>query len=198
MEMRREKKYTYTDYLTWDDGKRYELIDGEVYMMSPAPTTSHQRIQRRLTTLLDIFLDGKQCEAFPAPFDVRLNSGAADDTVVQPDITVVCDPGKIDERGCRGVPDMVVEILSPSTARRDQLVKFNTYLAAGVREYWIVSPQARIVQVNLLRDGGYVIQVYGDTDVVPVGVLSGCEIHMADVFPPAPVTEPKGPDTPAG
>lgn len=186
MELPREKKYTYADYLTWTDEARCELIDGEVYMMSPAPSSTHQRIVRNLTMQLAIYLQGKTCEVFPAPFDVRLSADAGDDTVVQPDLSVICDPGKITERGCKGAPDMIVEILSPSSASHDQVVKFNKYLEAGVAEYWMVSPEARTVQVYLLKDGGYFSRAYGDTDTIAVGVLEDCHIHMADIFPKAP------------
>ena len=178
------RKYTYSDYLTWDDDKRYELIDGEVYMMSPAPVRIHQRISMEIARQLANYLRGKTCEVYPAPFDVRLNADTKDDTVIQPDITVVCDPKKLDDQGCKGAPDMIIEILSPSTARRDQRFKFHQYLKAGVREYWIVYPDLKNVQVNLLADGKYSIQVYGDTDIVPVHVLEDCQITLADVFLP--------------
>lgn len=197
MEWPIEEKYTYADYLTWEDGRRRELIDGEVYMMSPAPSSTHQRIFREIFTRLANYLEGKTCEVFSAPYDVRLSADAQDDTVVQPDISVICDPGKIDERGCRGAPDMIVEILSPSSAKHDQFVKFLKYREAGVREYWIVYPQDRLVQVNLLRDGEYMHRVYGDADAVPVDILEGCEISLAEVFPPAP-PETESPATPGG
>lgn len=184
MELPRGKKYTYADYLTWDDGNRYELIDGEVYMMS-APSSTHQRISVELATQLRVYLRGKRCEVFPAPFDVRLDADS-DDTVVQPDISVICDPTKVDERGCKGAPDMVIEILSPSTASHDQVLKFNKYLEVGVREYWMVYPDMRTVQVNLLIDGRYVIQGYYDERAtISVNVLENCQINLADVFPPA-------------
>lgn len=175
--------FTYADYLTWDDGKRYELIDGRVYMMSPAPSRIHQRVSGALFYQFYDYLRQKTCEVYASPFDVRLK----DNTVLQPDITVVCDPGKLDERGCKGAPDLVVEILSPSTAQHDQIRKFNQYLEAGVREYWLVYPDTKTVQVNSLRDGRYVNQgYYGETDTIDVGVLEGCQIQLADVFSEAP------------
>lgn len=181
-----EKKYTYADYLTWNDDTRYELIDGVPYMMSPAPSPTHQRISGELFVLLHNYLKGKPCDVFSAPFDVRLNADTKDDTVVQPDISVICDPDKIDERGCKGAPDMVVEILSPSTARRDQLIKFNQYRAAGVREYWIINPEERFVDVHLLKNGEYVSQVYSDTDTISINVLDDCQINLTGVFPLKP------------
>jgi len=183
MQLRKEERYTYSDYCQWDDGNRYELIDGEVYLMVPAPTSEHQRISRGLSNQIYNYLKGKKCEVFVAPFDVRLNVDTADDTVVQPDVSVICDPSKIDKRGCVGAPDMIVEILSPSSARRDNFVKFKRYLAAGVKEYWIVNPETKTVHVCVLKEGEYVSRVFGDTDSVPVGVLEDCLINLADVFP---------------
>jgi len=190
----KSKKYTYADYLTWNDGGRYELIDGDVYMMSPSPSPAHQKISVGLCNQLYNYLKDKTCDVFAAPFDVRLNADTEDDTVVQPDISVICDPIKIDARGCNGAPDMVVEILSPTTARRDLVAKFNKYLAAGVREYWIVFPDTRNVMVHLLQYRQYVSHSYVDTDIINVSVLDGCQIIMAEVFPPAPPEEePKSP-----
>lgn len=195
MRLPRETYYTYADYLTWDDGKRYELIDGAVYMMSPAPSPVHQRVSGNLFLQLATYLKGKTCEVYAAPFDVRLDADGLDDTVVQPDLSVVCDPGKIDARGCKGAPDMVVEILSPGSVNHDQLVKFNKYRQAGVLEYWIVNPQARNVQVYLLRDGEYMGRMYGDTGLVAVDVLAGCEVDLGEVFP---VVEDAGTDPVGG
>ena len=185
MEIRKSEKYTYGDYCAWNDGNRYELIDGEAYMMSPAPSIAHQEISGGLFNQLYNHLKGKTCKVFAAPFDVRLNADAEDDTIVQPDIAVVCDLDKISNRkNCKGAPDMIVEILSPSTARHDQVVKFNKYLEAGVREYWVVYPDVRSVMTFLLKDGHYVSKAYGDTELISVSVLEDCQIHLADVFPP--------------
>ena len=186
MEPARKKKYTYADYLTWDDDKRCELIDGEVYMLA-APSSTHQEIFGNLFLELGNYLKGKNCKVYPAPYDVRLNAEAEDDTVVQPDISVICDPSKIEERGCKGAPDMVIEILSPSTTRHDQVVKLNQYCKAGVREYWLVDPERRQVQINLLKDGMYINRgYYGDTDTVSVNILDDCQINLADIFPALP------------
>lgn len=184
MQQRKDERHTYADYLTWDDGARYELIDGVPRLMSPAPSTAHQEVSGSIFLQIGNYLKGKPCKVFSAPFDVRLCPDGADDTVVQPDISVVCDPSKLDARGCKGAPDMVVEILSPSTLRQDQFVKYHKYLAAGVREYWLVSPEARGVQVYLLRGGEYVSRMYEGEDAVPVSVLDGCVIALGDVFPP--------------
>ena len=193
--LRDDKRYTYEDYYSWDDGKRYELIDGVVRLMSPAPRARHQDISGEIYLQLRLFLKGKRCKVYHAPFDVRLNADGADDTVVQPDITVVCDRSKIDKRGLRGVPDMIVEVLSPgcmgeqrvsatspSTAKHDAITKFNKYLEAGVLEYWIVDPERNTVKVCLRKDGDYVIKTYDETDDAPVSVLPGCVIRLAEVF----------------
>ena len=166
-------------------------------MMTPAPSSTHQRIIGALFNQLYNYQDGKVCEVFVAPFDVRLNADTEDDTVVQPDITVICDPNKIDERGCKGVPDMIIEILSPSTTQRDHVVKFNRYLKAGVREYWIVSPEDRSVYINLLNNGNYVIQAYDETANIPVHILEHFQINLARVFPPIlKAEERKSPELP--
>ena len=175
------RKYTYADYENRDDDERYEIIDGVIYMMSP-PSRAHQKIIGELYGQLWSFLKGKPCEAFVAPFGVRLNDAAGDHTIVEPDILVVCDQSKLDDRGCKGTPDMVIEILSPSTARKDKVLKFNKYLQAGVREYWIVDPDEKALSAHVLENGKYVTSVYTDEDNVPVHVLDGCRIYMRDVF----------------
>ena len=175
------ERYTYADYYAWDDGKRWELIDGIPYAMT-SPSTAHQRTSRGLFRELDAFLRGKPCELFAAPYDVRLNAADADDTVVQPDLIVVCDRAKIDARGCKGVPDLVIEILSPSTARHDRIVKLRLYRQAGVREYWMLDPASKELQVCVLHNGQYITSSYGGADSVPVSVLPGCSISLPEVF----------------
>ena len=174
--------YTYADYCQWDDGERWELIDGVSYLMSPAPLRTHQGISMELSRQLATFLKGKLCEVYAAPFDVRLNADTDDDTVVQPDLLIVCDRSKLDDKCCVGAPDMVIEILSPSSGRYDKLVKFQTYQNAGVREYWIVDPDTRTVQACILENGKYVLTMYGDADIAPVHILEGCTINLRDVF----------------
>lgn len=180
-------KYSFSDYLSWDESDRAELLDGELIMMAP-PARIHQEISVELTRQLANFLEGKRCRVYHAPFAVRLfeqDGDAPEDvkTVVEPDISVVCDPGKLDGKGCKGAPDMVMEILSPSTQRHDRLVKLDLYQRAGVREYWIVDPDSRTVQVFLL-DGGSVLphEVYGQDAAAKVNVLDGCFIELAKVF----------------
>jgi len=182
MPIPQNEHYTYSDYCTWDDSERWELIEGVPYSMSPAPSPAHQAISVELSGQLRDFLKGKSCKVFRAPFDVRLNAAAEDDTVVQPDLAVICDRSKIDDKGCQGAPDLIIEILSPSTARHDRMVKFQQYQQAGVLEYWIVDPDTQTVQVCILQDGLYFTHMYADTDTAPVSVLPGCKINLPDVF----------------
>lgn len=180
MELARKKEYyTFEDWLSWEEDVRAEIIDGELIMMAP-PTQQHQGILGEVYRQLANFLKGKPCKVFPAPFGVRLSEN--DDTALEPDIVVVCDKSKLDGKICNGAPDMVVEILSPSTSRRDKLVKFNLYLKAGVREYWIVDPDTKTVSAYILQDGEYITKAYGDEDTVDVQVLEGCQINLTDVF----------------
>ena len=184
MEQRKnETRYTYTDYASWQDDKRWELIDGVPHMMAPAPSSNHQEISANLMAILVNYLRGKSCKAFAAPYDVRLNANADDDTVVQPDISVICDKTKIDEKGCKGVPDMLVEILSPSTIKHDQITKFNKYREAGVREYWIIDPDIQCIFVHIWKNGNYFVQTYEETETVRVHVLEDCTVELAQVFP---------------
>lgn len=157
--LRKEKHYTYADYLQWPDDTRYELIDGEVFRLAPTPLIEHQEVAGEVYCQLRNQLDGKPCRPYIAPVDVRLprtdEADAAIDTVVQPDVLVVCDPAKVDRRGVRGAPDWVAEVLSPSTAARDQIAKRRIYERAGVREYWLVHPTDRTLTVHWLVDGRY-------------------------------------------
>ena len=178
---KRDGRYTYSDYCTWDDELRWELIDGVAYAMS-APNTVHQSISINILLKLGTYLEGTPCKVFHAPFDVRLNSDESDDTVVQPDIIVVCDKSILDSAGCKGTPDMIIEILSRSTSKRDRTIKFDIYRKAGVREYWVVDPDTKTMAAHVLKDGEYTLRAYTDTDSVPVHVLEGCTIDLSKVF----------------
>lgn len=186
-------RYHYADYLTWNDDQRWELIDGQAVCMSPAPGRQHQKISRLLERQIDSYLADKRCEMYHAPFDVRfveINGNMADDyidTVVQPDIIVVCDPEKLDDRGCKGSPDFIIEILSPSTTRMDITVKFELYQRYGVKEYWIVHPKDQTVLVfKLLESGLYgVPDRYCAEDTIPVTLLGDLKIYLELVFLPA-------------
>lgn len=179
--------HTFEDALSWDEGERIEIIDGEALMMA-APSRIHQEICFEIGRQLGNYLEGKQCRAYPAPFSVRLFEKDGDtpenvDTVVEPDISVVCDRNKLDQYGCKGAPDLIIEVLSPSTQRHDQLVKLNLYQRAGVREYWIVDPENRTVRV-MIQAGGILqtYEIYRREDVAKVNVLEGCFIELGKVF----------------
>ena len=176
--------YTYADYLTWNDDERWELIDGVPYLMAPAASPSHQGIGGELYLQIGSFLKGSNCKVYYAPFDVRLfpEDGDSDNTVVQPDIVVICDVSKIDKHGLSGVPDMVIEILSPSNTNNDRITKFQLYHRAGVREYWIVDPMDRNLTTFILKDDEYITKVYGSEDSVPVHILDGLIISLSEVF----------------
>ena len=160
LQLKDQQYHTYADYLGWPDDVRYELIDGEAYLMAPpAPTISHQTVAGEIYFQLRLALDGKPCVPLIAPVDVRLpkadEADEAIDTVVQPDVLVVCDPAKISERGVRGAPDWVVEVLSPGTASHDQINKRRTYERASIAEYWLVHPTDRVLTVYRLENGAY-------------------------------------------
>ena len=182
-------RYTFADCLIWEGNERIEIINGEAIMMAP-PSRTHQEISGALFAQLYNFLEGKKCRVYAAPFAVRLfeQDGEAPedvDTMVEPDLSVVCDRDKLDDHGCKGAPDLVVEILSPSTRRHDRLIKLDLYQRAGVREYWIVDPENKAVQV-FLQDGGGSLKLhedYGWEDVAKVNVLNGCFVELGKVFP---------------
>lgn len=185
--MPQERLYTLADILDWDGQQRMELIDGVPVMMAP-PSRLHQKICGELFGQLHEYLKGKECEVYAAPFAVRLFEREDDfpmDTVtmVEPDLSVVCDPRKLDDIGCKGAPDLVIEILSPSSRRHDRLTKFNLYRRAGVREYWIVDPSDQSVQSFLLENNAYIAQDFAvNDDKIKVNVLQDCVIDLAPVF----------------
>ena len=176
------RAYTYEDYLNRDDETRFELIDGVIYMMA-TPNQAHQEVSGELYLQLANFLKIKPCKVFYSPFGVRLNAATGDNTILEPDLFVVCDMSKLDGKSCNGAPDMVIEILSPSTSKKDRTIKFNKYLQAGVRELWYVDPTDKTVSVCILKNGEYTIKAYDNTETVPVHVLEGCTIVLSEVFP---------------
>lgn len=194
------KNYTYADYLTWKDGRRYEIIDGEVIDMTPAPSFEHQEICGALYSEFRSFLRGQKCRAVIAPFDVvfsRKNESFKElKTVLQPDISIICDPEKIEKNAAFGAPDLVVEVVSPSTASHDNVKKRNTYEQAGVREYWLVYPEERYVRVYQLDTKGKFGKenTYDETARIQVGIFPDLTIDMTEIFPPAPKIEPAGPE----
>jgi len=180
--------YTYADLLNWPENERWELIDGVAYDMTPAPSRAHQDISFALGLQFGNFLKHKSCRVYSAPFDVRLPHPSEDDmtttTVVQPDLTVVCDLKKLDARGCLGAPTLVVEILSPETAAKDRREKFDLYERVGVPEFWIISPVKQTLQVYIIdKRGRYSAPTaYRRDEQVPVGVLPGLTVELAEVF----------------
>ncbi len=178
--------YSYADYLKWTFEGMVELINGKIFKMSPAPSSSHQSISVNLTVEIGGFLKHKKCKVFIAPFDVRLSKFKVDkliDTVVQPDLCIICDPAKIDEKGCNGAPDMIVEILSPSTAQRDLDLKFKLYEENAVKEYWIVQPNDQTVSVFDLIDSKFLLRgIYHRKNIVEVKTI-GLDIDLNEVFP---------------
>ena len=181
------KNYTYADYLKWDFKERVELLLGKVFKMSPAPNSRHQILSIEISGLLWHFLKRKKCRVFSAPFDVRLpHKNTLDEeiiTVLQPDICVICDTQKIDKRGCLGAPDIVVEILSPNNNVLELNNKFDIYESAGVKEYWVVSPQDNTFLVNTLVNGKYSSSgpyVAGQKITTPI--LIGFSIDLEELF----------------
>jgi Uma2 family endonuclease len=181
------KTYTYADYLKWTFEDRLELIKGKIFKMTPAPGSTHQRQSGGLYVKLYSYLQGKKCEVFAAPFDVRLPRFSANDkeiiTVVQPDICVICDPAKIDEKGCIGAPDIVVEILSPGNNKKELKNKYEVYEESGVLEYWIIHPQEKTFLKYVLTDGSFQpsrLLTIGDNVTTPV--LPGFVLDLDELF----------------
>ena len=175
------KKYTYEYYLDNDDDVRFELIDGVAYMMA-SPSPNHQIIAGEIYRQMWTFLKGKSCRVFMAPCSVFLSYAKGKETVVEPDLFVLCDMSKMNDKGCVGGPDMVLEVLSPSTSKKDRTLKLNKYREAGVREFWIIDPNDKTTSVHILKDGEYVVTTYSDTETAPVHVLEGCMVNLQEVF----------------
>lgn len=180
--------YSYSDYLTWRFSDMVEIVRGRIQKMSPAPLSHHQIVVINLATSIRQYLRGKSCRVFVAPFDVRLSkkSDTSDDhitTVVQPDVCIVCDKTKIDRRGCAGVPDLVVEVLSPGNIAYDTQVKYALYEEFGVPELWLVSPGDENVAVYYLQDGKYALHAeYAEPGDIPVAALPGFSLDWSEIF----------------
>ncbi|MFN2349579.1 MAG: Uma2 family endonuclease [Thioalkalivibrio sp.] len=185
--LRDKAHHTYGDYISWSEETRYELVDGHAYAMAPAPSVSHQQVVGELYRQVADALDDSPCRVLIAPVDVRLpRQDEADediDTVVQPDLMVVCDPRRIEERGIRGAPDWIVEVLSPSTAAHDQQLKREIYERHGVQEYWLVHPGDRVLIIYRLQANAYgkpeVMELEGESQVE---TLPGIVIHWDKVM----------------
>lgn len=180
------KSYSYFDYLSWKFQERVELIRGKVFNMSPAPASRHQRLLGKIGNELYSYLKGKPCEVFYAPFDVRLMRSTDDKqvtTVVQPDICVICDQSKIDERGCNGAPELVIEILSPGNSNKEMKNKFELYEEAGVVEYWIVDPEKEIVLLYVLENGVFTNhRPLIKEDILESKLITGFKLDLNTVF----------------
>jgi Uma2 family endonuclease len=180
------KSYNYADYLAWNFDERVELINGVVFDL-PTPFTLHQRLSGRLSATFWQQCTNKPCEVFSAPFDVRIPRLSGNDieiiTVVQPDICVICDPAKIDDKGCLGAPDIIVEILSPGNNKKELKNKYEVYEEAGVLEYWIIHPQEKTFLKYTLTDGSFVpskLLTIGDDVTTPV--LPGFVLSLEELF----------------
>ncbi|MHB1650934.1 MAG: Uma2 family endonuclease [Desulfitobacteriaceae bacterium] len=172
----------------WTDEKRLELIDGIPLDMIPAPSRLHQKVLGDLHNQFYNFLKDKSCEVYMAPFDVRLPSAGEQDetssTVVLPDLVVVCDPGKLDDRGCKGAPDLVIEVLSPETAKKDLSFKLRVYERSGVPQYWVVQPVDKTVMVFSLDERSQYSKptVYGEGEQISTEFLVGLVVDLITVF----------------
>jgi len=176
------KSYTYADYLTWNFKERLELIKGKIFKMSPAPKRLHQRLSFKLSRLLDVHLDNK-CQIYNAPFDVRFpQENGKSTTVVQPDICVICDKSKLDEKGCIGAPDLIIEIISSTTSKKDYKDKYELYQAEGVKEYWIADPDGFIELFVLV---GSVYKNKGkffEGDTLESTLFPELNVKLSDIF----------------
>jgi len=175
------REYTYEDYLTWSEDERAEIIDGIVYAQA-TPSPVHQKIVGNLYFQLHNYFQGKECNPFVAPFTVRLplESGETDEkknkNIVEPDLSVVCDKSKLDQGGYNGSPTLIIEIVSPSSKKRDYMVKLNKYQRAGVKEYWVITPENE----TLIR---YILNEQGHYDAPETYVLGEDEEIIAKMFP---------------
>jgi Uma2 family endonuclease len=182
------ERYNYADYREWPDQERWELIEGIAYDMSPAPSRKHQKILGELHRQISTFLLDKTCDVYMAPFDVRFPEQEEREeeikTVLQPDISVICDPAKLDEKGCLGSPDLIIEIVSPATVQKDMREKLYIYEKFGVKEYWIIHPVDQILMVFKLLPGNKYGRpdTFSSQDQVKVGILPGLTINLTTVF----------------
>ena len=182
----RSDRYRWEEYLSWPTDERFELIDGITYAMSPAPRREHQRLVSEINRQIANALHDKLCDVYPAPFDVKLSADERDEapTVVQPDLTVICDPSKLTDQGVHGAPDLVIEIVSPDSGYHDRGRKFELYEAYGVAEYWIVDPDECVVEVYHLQDTTYRrIGVFSRDDRLTARVIADITVDLAAVFP---------------
>lgn len=180
------KIYSYADYLLWKFEERIELIKGRIFKMSPAPSRKHQDISMNLIGEMIPIFKGQKCKMYTAPFDVRFPKESTDNktiyTVVQPDICIICDENKLDDKGCIGAPDLIVEILSPGNSKKELKNKFELYEEYGVKEYWIVNPLDEVVYVHTLENGKYKGAFPITDDYIHSEVFPKVKIHTDEVF----------------
>ncbi len=179
------KTYNYSDYLNWRFNERVELIKGFILKMSPAPSSAHQTVSNNLSGVFYENLKRKPCRVFNAPFDVRLpiKSEKKDTTVVQPDLCIVCDENKIDKKGCNGVPDLIVEIISPNNSKHDVDTKFKLYQEAGVLEYWLVEPYEKLLFIYTLTNGLFIgLKPQTEDEYINSPLFPDLKIALEDVF----------------
>lgn len=182
-----EKHYTYRDYLKFTFDEVVEIIKGKIFKMSPAPVSAHQIISSNLSLIIGLFIKRRKCTLIYAPFDVILPVRNKDvmeaDTVVQPDICVICDPSKIKVKGCFGAPDWIIEIISPGSVKKDVQIKFDLYEESGVKEYWVIDPFTKMVEVFVLSNSRYQrIGAYVEDDIVPCHIFPELKIDLKEVF----------------
>ena len=184
-----DKTYSYADYLLWRFQERVELFKGKIFKMSPATSTSHQKISRVFAVNLYNYFINNSCEFFTAPFDVKLlnkkRSTPEKDifTVVQPDLCVICDSKKLDKKGCNGAPDLVMEILSPGNSKKEMDIKFDLYEEAGVAEYWLVYPEEKSVIIYILKEGRYIgLKPFTEGQILRSTIFPDLEIDLEKVF----------------
>jgi len=179
--------YTYADYLKFEYDHMVELIRGKLFKMTPAPSSGHQEISGKLFVKFAIFLEKNECKLFAAPFDVVLPAHSQKKntatTVVQPDLCIICDLDKIDEAGCTGAPDLIIEILSPSTSNKDLNEKYSIYEESGVKEYWIVMPNEKLLEVFYLENSKYQrIKTYTSDEIISPLIFPELRINLSEVL----------------
>lgn len=176
--------YTYADYLLWKFKERVELFKGKILEMSPGPARKHQDVSGNIYLKLGNFFKNKKCKLYSAPFDVRFPNKSDDNiyTVVQPDLCVICDMEKLDDRGCLGAPDLIIEILSPGNSKREMKYKLDLYEEAGVREYWIVDPNTESIFINILENGKYTTKKPIVEDEIVSYIFPNLKIHTSEIF----------------
>lgn len=184
-----DASYTYADYLNWKFNERVEIIKGKVFKMSPAPSRIHQEVSLNLTSLLLKHFENKKCKMYIAPFDVRLKNfkkSTKDQeitTVVQPDLCVICDLNKLDDRGCIGSPDLIIEILSPGNSKKEMGIKFNLYEENGVLEYWMVDLNEQVIYLYKLIDDKFCSQKpLIEKDIVQSSIFPDISFKAEEVF----------------